>query len=322
MLQLATGLTDTAMDCQIQLLGPSIIATEPKLLSQIDRMRSRLGLELGWHYWLDLAWILANLSDMKRSVVVDPGAGTGLLQFMLAERGHAVISVDYAERRFGLPVRLAYHMETADRAGFSDSYLDHLRTRHTGGAASPRALANLARLGILKLRRTARAMLDQPQMMMERRRLNRDLPKIQVYQSRIERMPHLRDGSVDAVVSVSALEHLERSAARAAVNEFQRVLKPSGRVVVTTTAAQEEDWFHEPSRGWCLSERSVRDLFGLAADCPSNWGEYQRIIAEIRGSQQLRHRLSPAYRVSGANGMPWGRWDPQYVPVGVAFTTG
>jgi len=33
--------------------------------------------------------------------------------------------------------------------------------------------------------------------------------------------------------------------------------------------------------------------------------------------QELRDHLAEFYFLSGDNGMPWGKWDPQYQPVGV-----
>ena len=310
------------MKCQIELLSPSILAAEPDLVREIDRMQFSLGLELGWHYILDLVWILSRLRDLKPSAILDAGAGQGLLQFMLAEEGHSVISVDFAPRRFTLPARLVFKFRTLNNADSSDPYLKHLRSRHLDGASPFKALANIGWLAIFKLGRNVRAILALRFLIKERRALERKPASILVYQSRIERMDHLDDDSVDVVVSISALEHMEPTAIKQAIKEFRRVLKPGGRVIVTTSAAEKGDFYHQPSLGWCFAEQSLRDLFGLGRACPSNWSVYSEILSRLRKSRQLRHRLSPTYRVSGANGMPWGVWDPKYVPAGVAFTVG
>ena len=130
-------------------------------------------------------------------------------------------------------------------------------------------------------------------------------------------MHHLEDASVDIVVSLSAIEHLKNSEIEKAISEFQRVLKPGGSIIITTNAARDHDWYHEPSMGWCFSEQSLRQLFNLDQNCSSNWIEYDTIQEQIRSSVDLQHRLSPSYALSGKNGMPWGIWDPQYLPVGL-----
>ena len=37
----------------------------------------------------------------------------------------------------------------------------------------------------------------------------------------------------------------------------------------------------------------------------------------MRDCRELRGKLADFYYQSGKNGMPWGKWDPQYQPVGV-----
>jgi len=310
------------MKCQIELLSPSILANEPDLVEEIDRMRASLGIELGWHYVLDLVWIMRTLRDLRSAMVLDAGAGEGLLQFMLTERGHSVISVDFGRRRFTLPARLLYRMKYLEGGRSEDSYLDYLRSRHLDEVTPVVAVARIAQLGFLKLTNTFRAMSACRLLIRERRTRRRKLAELLVYRSRIEKMDQLKDESVDAVVSVSALEHLDPGAIRLAMKEFERVLKPGGPVVITTVAAEAKDWFHTPSKGWCFAERSLKDLLGLNRTCLSNWSSYPEILGEIKNSEELQRRLSPIYRISGANGMPWGEWDPKYVPVGIAFASG
>ena len=55
----------------------------------------------------------------------------------------------------------------------------------------------------------------------------------------------------------------------------------------------------------------------MPADTSSNFSEYETISSELRESQILREQLAPMYFDSGESGMPWGVWDPQYVPVGL-----
>ena len=68
--------------------------------------------------------------------------------------------------------------------------------------------------------------------------------------------------SVDAVVSISSLEHNTLEDLPAIVTELMRVLKPGGRLVATVGASKADDWFHEPSQGWCFTEQTLRSIFG------------------------------------------------------------
>ena len=130
-------------------------------------------------------------------------------------------------------------------------------------------------------------------------------------------MPDIADGSIDGVVSVSALEHNTPEGLRACVAELMRILKPGGKLVATLGAARDRDWFHKPSRGWCYTEEGLRSIFDLPAECPSNYDRFDQLFTELRTCSELQDNLAEFYFASGDTGMPWGKWDPQYQPVGV-----
>jgi len=130
-------------------------------------------------------------------------------------------------------------------------------------------------------------------------------------------MPDILDASLDAVVSVSALEHNRPDDLRGIVKDLMRVIKPGGKLVATLGAAKGQDWFHEPSKGWCYTEGTVRDIFELSNVCPSNYNRYDELFAALKNCAELRGNLADFYFKSGNNGMPWGIWKPQCQPVGV-----
>jgi SAM-dependent methyltransferase len=123
--------------------------------------------------------------------------------------------------------------------------------------------------------------------------------------------------SVDEVVSVSALEHNPAEGLHLVVGELLRVLKPGGLLLATLTAARDQDSWHEPSSGWCYTDESLRRLFDLPIDTPSNYSQYDALFTRLRDCAELRDGLAKFYSKSGSAGMPWGVWDPQYQPVGV-----
>ncbi len=96
-----------------------------------------------------------------------------------------------------------------------------------------------------------------------------------------------------------------------------RVLKPGGLLLATLCAARDQDWCHDASSGWCYTDASLRRLFNLPESAPSNYARYDELFTSLKNCAELRDNLAAFYFHSGDNGMPWGKWDPQYQPVGV-----
>jgi len=128
---------------------------------------------------------------------------------------------------------------------------------------------------------------------------------------------NIKSNSIDAVVSISSLEHNSPERLRVIVAELLRVIRPGGKLVATICAAKDADEFHEPSQGQCYRDSSLREIFDLAGDSASNYDAYDELFTELRNNAALREGLASFYFQSGDNGMPWGRWNPQYQPVGV-----
>jgi SAM-dependent methyltransferase len=141
--------------------------------------------------------------------------------------------------------------------------------------------------------------------------------RVVIYNQDLKQLSDLPDASLDAIVAVSALEHNPPESLGQVVDELARVLKPGGALLATLCASGREDWFHIPSQGWCDSEASLRRLFRLLPDAASNYAHHDELLAALRDCAELRDNLAAFYARSGENGMPWGKWDPQYQPVGV-----
>ena len=87
-------------------------------------------------------------------------------------------------------------------------------------------------------------------------------------------------------------------------------------IAITTSATEQETtWFHHPSKGNCFSEYDLETVFGAhpaRSSLPAN-----EMIGKYRSCTYLKDNLAGFYRDSGENGMPWGKWDPVYFPVGL-----
>jgi len=290
----------------------------PEVLARIDKLRRAMALDIGWHYLLDLIWILTNLHLNGNRRVLDAGAGKGLLQFLLAEHGYSVVSADYSNRSWSPLIRFAYSMEFRGEREFHNGYLDHMASKYTRGMNRIKATSNLLGRSFSIAARVFQSAFHLPEFLLDRMNNSQGVGRIIVYKTDILSMTEIEDSSIDAVVSLSVIEHLKKSQIPIAFREFWRVLKPGGHMLITTSAAQDQDWYHEPSKGYCFSEESIRDFLGIADHCSSNWQMFDEILRELKSSEALKERLSASYRYSGNNGMPWAVWDPKYVPVGIA----
>lgn len=275
----------------IELIPADLLDSHRELADRFRRLSRELVVPLGWHYLLDLVWIASQPAFATAERVLDAGAGLGVLQWFLAAEGKRVVSVDRGDRS-----RLALHFRRRFRvAGYG-----------AGDLASPLALASRPR----EVLRTALGLVrgrGAPQAKGTVTLLRADLADLR----------QVPDRSVDLVVSVSALEHNSPERLPAVVAELLRVLRPGGTLLATLAAARDEDWLHVPSSGWCYTEATLRRAFGVAGAGAASWGEFDSLLQQLRGCAELRRDLSWRYRRSGRNGMPWGRWDPRYQPVGV-----
>lgn len=255
---------------------------------------ARFGTGIGWHYLLDLVWLLEEVEPLPPGrLILDAGAGNGLMQMLLAARGHRVLSVDFAPRVPSAAFRQAARIRVFEDRAFANDYIDHLmQTYRFAETCAEDAQGSLA------------ACLGDPE------------ADIVYWRADLSDLCALGDGAVDAVVSVSALEHNSPEGMAACVRELERVLRPGGAMHVTISGSDREDWFHEPSKGWCFSEQSIAEHFALV-EHESNFAEADALFARLRQGDGLREHLARFYFESGNNGMPWGRWDPQYFPVGV-----
>ena len=288
---------------KIEIFDSEILNTYQPLVEDFNALSRELHIGLGWHYLLDLSWAAQQLNPTQGMQVMDAGAGRGVMQWWLAEQGVDVISADRVTRRnFPMNFRQRYRiqgMREEDWAPKTDLY---------NFLPSPSPLR--WHLYPQKLITSIRQLRYKPEIDPVR-------GTVYIYNHDLKSMSDIPDESVDAIVSISALEHNPHDELKDCVAELMRVLKPDGKLIATIAAARGEDWFHEPSKGWCYSEVTLREIFALSSNCPSNYDRYDELFESLRNCNELRDNLADSYFQSGNNGMPWGIWDPKYQPVGV-----
>ncbi len=290
---------------KIEILPVELLEQQRTFVNELKQTARSLGLEFGWHYLLDLTWILSHLGPVAGKRILDAGAGTGILQWYLASKGAEVISVDRSSRA-ALPLRF--------RAAVR---VEGLRPQDLSPAQEAIRVEKARRSTRPWWQRTMGDIKHSLKNSADLQRQPHSLGKVIIYNQDLADMPEIQDGSIDAVVAVSALEHNTPEGLVGVVSELMRVLKPGGNLLATVCAAREADWYHQPSSGWCYSDASLRRSFSLPEDTPSNYAEYDRIMDGIRNCAELRDHLASFYFKSANNGMPMGIWDPKYPPVGV-----
>jgi 2-polyprenyl-3-methyl-5-hydroxy-6-metoxy-1,4-benzoquinol methylase len=291
---------------RIEILPVSLLDQERQLVINLKYLANLLKLEFGWHYLLDLTWILSQLKDIGGMRIMDAGAGVGILQWYLAQQGVEVLSVD-RESRADLPVRFRQRYQVTGLRSEDLMPVEQVR------------LANIMRTP-KSLKKITVTFVDSCKHLMFKWLSKSSLEKqgqVTIYNQDLRELVDIQDSTFDAVVAVSSLEHNSLHDLSKVVDELMRVLKPGGLFLATLCAAKEQDWFHEPSQGWCYTDQSLRHAFRLPQDVSSNYAQFDQLLEQLRNCNELRDNLARFYYHSGDNGMPWGIWDPLYQPVGV-----
>jgi len=289
----------------IELLSPQILGENSVLSGELIRLGRRLALSSGWHYPLDWTWVVQKMGDVSGKTILDAGAGIGLMQWYLAKLGADVISVDRSERRC-IPFHLLqkFHVKgyRLEDAPLSLEELINPGTRRASATLLDRFKA-LAR-GIVGSIRS----MGEPD----------SAGSVQILQQDLRRISEIADNSVDIVVSISALEHnASIQNVREIIRELERTLIPGGMMLVTLPASRDQDWFFQQAYSWCFTEKTLRILFEFSESTASNFQKYDDLFEELRNSRTLRKNLSWRYFFRSNTGMPDGKWDPKYLPVGI-----
>ena len=291
---------------RMEILSISLLDSQRPIVEEMRRISEELNRVIGWHYLLDLSWAAQVLQPKPGQHMMDAGARIGIMQWWLAAQGVNVLSVDRSDRA-NLDLRFR---AWCPLQGLRPGDLQPLPRQGLREFLPPRRPWQWHRWPGNLYHALAIAMAKEPRPPHHR-------GTVTICNQDMANMSDIPDASVDAVVSISALEHNEPDALRGVVGELMRVIKPGGKLVATLGAAKEKDWFHEPSKGWCYTEATLRDIFDLPADCPSNYDRYDELFEMLLDCSELRDGLPSHYYSSGNNGMPWGIWDPKYQPVGV-----
>jgi radical SAM protein with 4Fe4S-binding SPASM domain len=284
----------------IELFSVDLLKVHKKIMLYIINKCKKHNTTLGWHYLLDLVWVINNIKHIPEgSTILDAGAGNGILQFILSDMGYKVISVDFSDRTVPDTYKTDYNIMKIDSGkSYENEYIKYLHNEYkTANPDNNKLNYNTKISSLIKTTNNT---------------------TIIYYKSDISTLELIESFSVDCVVSISAIEHNNIEHISNCMKELKRVLKIGSPMFITTSATDSNTWFHEQSKGWCFSEKSLKLFLGINPET-SNFHNYKILMDELCKCTFLKEQLAPHYFKSGNNGMPWGKWEPKYMPVGITL---
>lgn len=285
------------MNNEIKLLNASLL-DDRKKLKEISYWLKVMNRPNGWHYDLDQIWILKELEKagiLPGSTIVDAGAGQGMTQYLLAARGYNVISLDFSPR-----TKPSRSLGIFNVVGDGDSDIDYQHpymkfisygVNSSVGIVGRLKIATLKKIPLLPQRIIRHAVSALFYLYERFARSHGSYGTITYLRAPFHEVP-LASDSVDAVISISAIEHADISLFHENIKELTRLLKPGSPLLLTTSATtSDENNYHEKSSGWCFSLPALKTFF---PGCEVNF-DAENCARSLMESAIFTDRLDPYY---------------------------
>ncbi|WP_198003722.1 class I SAM-dependent methyltransferase [Methanococcoides burtonii] len=312
------------MNDGIELLDIDLLE-EKNILKEIDHWLKVFNWINGWHYDLDIIWIVKQLESngiLPGATILDTGAGYGMTQFILASRGYNVISMDFTKRNLPEKAKGIFDIEIIknDLGSYTSEYMEYMTYgKSSNGLINTLKSVPKALLHPIKIIKFIKKMEQKISSYFinytEKKQDHTKFGKIEFIRGTFNDIP-LDDGTIDALISISAFEHNIYEDMPSSVNEFNRILKDKGVMFVTTSAAKNKDWYQESSKGWNFTKKTLSDWFNITDKNISF--DYDTEHDRIRNSKMLSNRLEDYYKDKSNLTIPNGDLkNIEYIPVGI-----
>jgi ubiquinone/menaquinone biosynthesis C-methylase UbiE len=309
----------------IEILDPKLLLPKTEIIGLIDYWKRVLNRIIGWHYDLDIIWIMDKIYQAKipkGSTIVDAGAGNGLLQFILAAEGYNVLSIDFADRDVPFAAKNIFSVsQTHDRTNVKKhSYQKFID--HKGFIMQWEVLQKAIKNPLRALNRIAnRTKHFTDPLLWKEFFAKKNYGSIQYQTADFSNLQSIPTGSVACVVSMSSIEHNDFGRIAPAIREFERILPEGGLMLVTTSAVKEKEIYLEGCQGWCFTAPTLKKIFEMEG-ASDNYNLYDEIFDRLVTNEFIRSRIPQLYFERGDNGLPFGKYPPLYQPVGIAKMIG
>ena len=216
--------------------------------------------QIGWHYITDITWIYSRVKNWPHSTrILDAGGGHGPLQFLLAELGFDVTNIDMALSKPPNAYAKRYSTRFYKLPSYSSTSYMHLIANQD--TIKSRIRTMIKESIIFRLIRSIgyKHIHDKWRNASNLRQVR--IGSLQWIAGNLCDMPEIEDASFDAVVSLSALEHVPIDQLDGVITTISRVLKPSAEWAVTTSGTERSrSWYHESSQGYCFSVTDIEKI--------------------------------------------------------------
>jgi ubiquinone/menaquinone biosynthesis C-methylase UbiE len=263
---------------------------------------------VGWHYPLDLIWQYKKIKALnlpKGSIILDAGAGYGVMQYILAGNGYNVISVDFLKRKKPLLHSYIFKISNEEDKNLESDYTEHL-------------IKN-SKFKFSKVFNKLKLILVNSSILFYLNGLlnKKNYGSIKFIQADFKDLSSIPSNYVDAIVSTSAVEHNpSHESLKKGISEFNRVLKPNSAMFITTSFTNKDCVFDKPSKGYLYDEKTLLNIFNLV-NYESNLSEYSTAFKKIHSCSFLKKNIPYYYKDNPNCGLPYGIWNPYYLPIGV-----
>lgn len=285
------------MDNEIRLLDASLL-NDHKKLKEISYWLKVMNRPNGWHYDLDQIWVLNELEKagiLPGATIIDAGAGQGVMQYLLAARGYNVISLDFSPR-----IKPGRSSGIFNIVGDGSSDIDYqhpyMKFISFSSDSSKNVIdrlkaAPVRKIALLPQRARSRGYSYLFYIYERFFKSHINYGTITYIRAPFHKVP-LPSESIDALISISAIEHADINLFNENIKEFLRVLKPRAPLLLTTsTSNTDKNTYHEKSSGWCFSLPSLTSFF---PGCKVSF-DIKACGQSLMDSKVLKRRLDPYY---------------------------
>ncbi|ABO18043.1 class I SAM-dependent methyltransferase [Prochlorococcus marinus] len=300
------------------------ILSPRKLFSQINNLREIkywskvLNRPNGWHYDLDIIWILNKLIeyDIKPGGwILDAGAGQGLLQFILASRGYNVISYDYSDRDVLFRAKSIFQITNEKKEiEFKHKYMANIKYAPKNSNINS-IFSYIKRCGLKVFLKNGFDWLVNFLIFcyefISKRNKN--------YGSIVMRRGSFQDLSkfnfkVDAIVSLSAIEHCDKEQIKECLEQMFRKVSKGPMLITTSINSLTEDSYENYFCSWTFGKNSLLELFNVSVQEK----EIDSVQTEIQKNNLFWNRLD-SYYFQRKDSYFYKNKNVPYVPIGIDY---